>query len=329
MTCTYQPTPVGLPPCLVFTHKAYKNLPIFLSNDASVKSKDELLSNEINCISFNKSLNQININEDHCISCGSCAFSCPGGKINFKDGLKAFPSCSSFSGHSDKELEEIKDHLISFNEDSLESFNPKYKSFEKYTGIKETTNISVWGGNAVRYLFGDDAKVGLEIPLTIGGRDRNGRLDICVLYEKTLIVMEAKIGLKKLMAEGRYEAQILAYEEELLGLKLDEVQKISSIKLLLVGDDEKDLLPQDHELCTSKVGNLSQIFYKSILKHDIQFISARGLLSLAMSKFINPNSSANRIFIDVFKDPNTVGLLSNTVVKRKGDKVYLESLNLY
>jgi ferredoxin len=328
VTCSYQLTPVGLPPCLVFTHKIYKNLPIFLGDEAPTKSKDELLSNEINCISYDKALNAISINQDQCLSCGACAFSCPGGKINFVDGLKAVPSCSSFRGHSKVELAEVKERLINFNENSLDSFNTNYKSFEKYTGIKETTNISVWGGNAVRYLFGEDAKIGLEIPLTIGGRDRNGRLDICVLSKNTLIVIEAKIGLKKLIAEGRYEAQILAYDEELTGLNLEEKYKFSSIKLLLIGDDETDLLPQDHEYCSSRVGNLSQIFYKSILKHGIQFISARGLLSLTMSKFIDPNSSANQIFINAFKDSNTVGLLSNTLIKRRGDEVYLESLEL-
>ncbi len=328
MTCIYQLTPVGLPPCLVFTHKIYKNLPIFLGDEGAAKSKDELLSNEINCISYDRALNAISVNQDQCISCGSCAFSCPGGKINFSGDLKAVPSCSSFSGHSKIELAEIQTHLINFSENSLDSLNIKYKSFEKYTGIQETTNISVWGGNTARYLFGINEKIGLEIPLTIGGRNRNGRLDICVLVKDTLIVMEAKIGLKKLMAEGRYESQILAYDEELSGLGLKSKYKVSSIKLLLIGDDEKDLLPQDHELCSSKVGNLSQNFYKSILKHNIQFISARGLLSLAMAKFTNQNHSADKIFLNAFKDANTVGLLSNTLIKRRGDEVYLESLNL-
>ncbi|QWE00434.1 hypothetical protein FD967_10480 [Polynucleobacter sp. JS-Mosq-20-D10] len=313
---------------MVFTHKIYKNLPIFLGDEGVVNSKDELLTTEINCISYDRALNAISIDQDQCLSCGSCAFSCPGGKINFSDGLKAVPSCSSFSGHTKVELAEIKAHLISFSENSLDSLNVKYKSFEKYTGIHETTNISIWGGNTARYLFGINEKIGLEIPLTIGGRDRNGRLDICVLAKDTLIVMEAKIGLKKLMAEGRYESQILAYDEELSGLKLESKYKVSSIKLLLIGDDEKDLLPQDHELCSSKVGNLSQNFYKSILKHNIQFISARGLLSLAMAKFTNSNNSADEIFLNVFKDANTVGLLSNTLIKRRGDEVYLESLNL-
>ena len=328
MTCSYQPSPVGLPPCLVFTHKIYKNLPIFLSDEGKAKSKDELLSNEIDCISYDKKLNAISINQDQCLSCGSCAFSCPGGKINFTDGLKAVPSCSSFSGHSKVELAEIQAHLINFSDNSLDSINAKYKSFEKYTGINETTNISIWGGNTARYLFGINQKIGLEIPLTIGGRDRNGRLDICVLTSDTLIVMEAKIGLKKLMAEGRYESQILAYDEELSGLMLEGKYKFSSIKLLLIGDNENDLLPQDHELCSSRVGNLSNNFYKSILKHKIQFISARGLLSLAMAKFTKPNKSIDKIFINAFKDKNTIGLLSNTLIKRRGDEVYLESLNL-
>lgn len=328
MTCSYQLTPAGLPPCLVFTHKIYKNLPTFLGDENVMKSKDELLSNEINCISYDKALNAISINQDQCLSCGSCAFSCPGGKINFLDGVKAVPSCSSFSGHTEVELAEIQSRLINFSEDSLYSFNENYKSFEKYTGIKETTNISVWGGNVARYLFGTNEKVGLEIPLMLGGRDRNGRLDICVLAKDTLVVMEAKIGLKKLMAEGRYESQILAYDEEISGLELKSRYKISSIKLLLVGDDEKDLLPQDHELCSSKVGNLSQLFYQSLLKHNIQFISARGLLSLAMSKFIKPNNLAEEIFLSAFRDPNTIGILSNTLIKRRGNDVYLESLNL-
>ena len=328
MTCSFKLTSVGLPPCLVFSHKIYKNLPSFLSEVEPANSKFELLTNEINCISFSKSANKISVLKDQCISCGACAFSCPGGKINFMDGLTAVPSCSNFKGHATEDIKKIHQLLIDFNQDSLSNANISYKSFEKYTGIKETTNISVWAGNAARYLFGDGAKVGLEIPLTIVGRDRNGRLDICILAKETLIVMEAKIGLKKLLAEGRYEAQILAYDEELTALQLKKKHKLSSIKLLLIGDNETDLLPHNHELCTSKVGNLSQVFYKSILKHRIQFISARGLLSLAMSRFTDPNSLASEIFINAFNDVNTVGLLSNTLIKRRGDQIYYESLNL-
>jgi NAD-dependent dihydropyrimidine dehydrogenase PreA subunit len=328
VTCSYALTTVGLPPCLVFTHKTYRNLPNFLSQLEPEKSKHELLTDEINCISFNKSSKKISVLNDNCISCGSCAFGCPGGKINFIDGVLASPQCSSFGGASNIEINKIHSEIIDFTGNSLSNSNETYRSFEKFTGVKETTNIAVWGGNATKFLFGKEAKIGLEIPLTISGRDRNGRLDICVLTENTLIVIEAKIGLKKLIAEGRYEAQMLAYDEELTALQLQKKHKLFSIKLLLIGDDETDLLPQNHELCTSKVGNLSQVFYKSILKHRIQFITARGLLSLAMSKFTNPKISASNVFLNAFKDPATVGLLSNTLVKRRGDQVYLESLKL-
>jgi len=328
VTCVYQLTPSGLPPCLLFTHKTYKNLSKFLNGNDAGKDKDELLSNEINCISYSKKFNSISINQDQCITCGSCAFSCPGGLINFTDELKADSSCSEYKERSKNELISIQNQLINFSGNNLDSLNSRFKSFEKYTGIKETTNISVWSGNVAKYIFGDNARVGLEIPLTIGGRDRNGRLDVCVLSSGALIVMEAKIGLKKLMAEGRYEAQILAYEEELSGLKLKEDYSVDPIKLLLVGDDEKDMLPQDHDLCSSKVGNLSNLFYKSILTHRIQFISARGLLAFAMSKLISPKKKVDRIFIETFRDLNTVGVLSNTVIKRDGDRVYLEPLNL-
>lgn len=328
MTCAYQLTPSGLPPCLIFTHKTYKNLSKFLDSNDAGKDKDELLSNEIDCISYSKKLNTVSINQDQCITCGSCVFSCPGGLINFTDELKAYSSCSGYKGRSRKELINIQDNLINFSGNNLDSLNSRYKSFEKFTGVKETTNISVWSGNVAKYVFGNQARIGLEIPLTIDGRDRNGRLDVCVLTKDALIVMEAKIGLKKLMAEGRYEAQILAYEEELSGLKLKENFAVESIKLLLVGDDEKDLLPQDHDLCTSKVGNLSGLFYKSILTHRIQFISARGLLAFAMSKLISPEKNVDRFFIDTFIDPNTVGVLSNTVIKRDGDRIYMKPLNL-
>ena len=328
MTCSYDLTPSGLPPCLIFTHNVYKDLHSFLNFDGVFNQKDELLTNEINCISFDKLTKVITIDQDQCISCGSCAFSCPGEKINFTKDIKAIPSCSNFRGHSDLELNNIKENIINFSNNFLNSFNKEYKSFEKFTGIKETKNIAVWGGNVAKYLFGDDAKIGLEIPLTIEGRNRNGRLDICILSKKTLIVIEAKIGLKKLLNEGRYQAQILAYDEELQRLDLMGKMNISSIRLLLIGDDEKTLLPQTNDLCTSKVGNLSNIFYRSILEHNIKFISARGLLSLAMSKFSNSSTNLDETFIKIFKDHNTLGLISNTLIKRHGDNIYLESLNL-
>jgi hypothetical protein len=253
--------------------------------------------------------------------------SCPGGLINFTDTLKATPSCSNFAGLSDPELTLIRDKLVNFTGETLDSCNNKYLSFEKYTGINETKNISVWGGSIAKYIFGGSAKLGLEIPLRINGRDRNGRLDICVLSPSALVVIEAKVSLRKLMAEGRYEAQILAYDEELATLNLENAYKVASIRLLLIGDNETDLLPQEHDLCSSKVGNMSQNFYKSIIKNGIKFISARGLLSLAMSKFINPNFLADEYFIDAFNDPNTIGLLSNTLVKKNGNNIVLEPIS--
>jgi NAD-dependent dihydropyrimidine dehydrogenase PreA subunit len=329
MTCSYELTSFQLPPCLIFTHQVYKNLPVFINKTESIKFKNELLTKSIDCIAFDMSTKSITINEDQCISCGACAFSCPGSRINFDNDLKAIPSCSTFNQHRKSEKKQIKEKLIDLSEETLDSPNSSsYKSFEAFTAVNETKNISIWAANTLKYLFDIDKKMGLEIPLTIAERDRNGRLDICLLSDDVLIVVEAKVGLKKMIAEDRYISQILAYDEEIS--RLDIVQKYGkiAIKLLLIGDNEKDLLPPDHALCSSKVGNLSKTFYESILKYQIQFISARGLLSLAMAKLTNPTRLIDKIFIDTFKDPNTVGILSNTLIKRNGNEIYLKSLNL-
>jgi ferredoxin len=327
MSCLYQPVS-GFPPCLTFSYQTYKNLQNFLDSPDMGKRREVLLTEDIDCITYTKTTNSISVDTNQCISCGLCAFNCPGEKINFSDEIKALPSCSGFKGHSKNELDSIKAAFLTLNELTLDSFNTKFNSFEKYTGVNETRNISIWAASVLKYVFGVDSKVGLEIPLTIDGRDRNGRLDICLMSKNHLIVMESKIGLKKLLAEGRYESQILAYDEEITSLKIKERYQVDSIKLLLIGDNEKDLLPANHDLCNSKVGNLSDIFYQSILSRNIQFISARGLLALAISKFYNTHMSIGDLLVKSFKDRNTIGLLSNTLIKRNGDEVYLQSLNL-
>ena len=321
--CQYELVDGDYPPCTIFSHNKYKNINAFLSNEDSTQSKKESLPLQLDCIKFDRKVESMNILTSNCIGCTACLVLCPGNKINITKGLIAESSCSNTFSRTSQEVEIITNNFINFTGTRLESKNTNYSSFEEFTSVNETSNISIWAGIMLQFIFGDRAKLGLEINFPIKGRDRDGRLDICVIDDETILLIESKISLTKLISEKRYVAQILSYEEEMKELLANQNKNFNFIKLLLIGGDETDLLPPDHELCTSKVGNLGMIFYGSLMKTGIQFISSRALLSLAMKKIINKNDDINAVLIGIFSNSKNIGLVSNLIVEADDNKFNL------
>ena len=321
--CQYDLIDGDYPPCTIFSHTKYKNINTFLSNEESTQSKRESLPLQLDCIKFDKKNESMNILSSNCIGCTACLVLCPGNKINITKGLIAESSCSNTFSRTPQEIEILTNNFINFTGTRLNSRNIHYSSFEEFTSINETSNISIWAGIMLKFIFGDAAKLGLEINFPIKGRDRDGRLDICIINDETILLIESKISLTKLMSENRYVAQILSYEEEMKELLANQNKNFNFIKLLLIGGDETDLLPPDHELCSSKVGNLGKTFYSNIIKSGIQFISSRALLSLAMKKIINKNDDIKKILIDIFSNSRNIGLVSNLIIEADNKKFNL------
>ncbi len=317
-----------LPPCVILRVNKYSYLNDLI-NDNKSKTSDIAIALKIECIEFKG--DHIDIKNENCINCMFCVFGCPGNNIEILNDFSLRAMCSNFSVDYENKLgQSILDKLFSGNFIELPSirlnqFRVKYKSFEEFTSKDETTNISVWGANTLKYLSTSNTpRIGLEVGMKINTRDRGGRLDICLLNNNLLFVAEAKVSFDKMMNEGRYESQLLAYEEELISGTLNT--DISFFKFLLIGGIESDLLPPNHIGCTSNVGNRSQSFYSKVLKNNFFFISSNALLSLSLLKlFKGEEFSLENIYDKIFQK-GIVGLLSCGLVYHNGE--YFEIISL-
>lgn len=315
-----------LPPCVVLRVSKYSYLNNFI-NDKKGKNNDCSVALKIDCIEFHG--DHINIKNDNCINCMFCVFGCPGNKIEIKSDFSLKAMCSNFRiDYDDKLGTTVLDSLfngsfIELPSIRLKQFKIKYQSFQEFTEKDETTNISVWGANMLKYLSkGESPVLGLEVGMMISSRDRGGRLDICLLNNNLLFVAEAKVSFDKMMNENRYSSQLLAYEEELQYATKDT--NISHFKFLLIGGPESDLLPQSHPNCTSKVGNRASMFYENIIGNKFYFISANALLALSLLKlFKGDNYSLENVYTKIFST-NAIGLLSSGLIVNNNGNIKIQ-----
>lgn len=317
-----------LPPCIVLRVKKYSYLKDFIE-DNEKKSNDLSIALKIDCIEFKQ--DHIDIKNENCINCMYCVFGCPGNNIEIKSDYSLRAMCSNFGTEYDDKLnsnlldklfngEFIKLPIIRLNQ-----FKVKYKSFADFTSKDETTNISVWGANILKFLsVNSNPRLGLEIGMKIKTRDRGGRLDICLLNENTLFVAEAKVSFDKMMTENRYIAQLLAYEDEILSSIVN--QDLKHYKFLLIGGEETDLLPITHTECTSKVGYRAETFYNSLVENKLLFFSANALLALSLLKlFYGDKYSIENIFSKNINE-NVVGVLSSGFVIKNGNNFTINNI---
>lgn len=191
--------------------------------------------------------------------------------------------------------------------------------------VDETSNIAVWGANAMKYLSSSlEPRVALEVGVNIENRDRNGRLDISLLNTRDnyLFVAETKVDFEKMMSEGRYESQMIAYESELMR---SCPAKLKRAKFLLIGGDESDLLPPGHPNCTT--GNRSLDFYDVLNSDGLFFFSANAMLALGLMKlFVSYDNYNLENLLNIINSKDYVGLLSCGVVTSRGDILPLSDI---
>ena len=317
-----------LPPCVILRVYKFSYLSDFITNNKT-KLIDLAIALKIECIEIKG--DYIDIRNENCINCMFCVFGCPGNNIEIRNDFSLKAMCSNFTlDYEDKLGFSILENLFSGNfielpKIRLQQFKVKYKSFEEFTSKDETTNIAVWGANTLKYLSkSDNPRIGLEVGMKISTRDRGGRLDICLLNEGLLFVAEAKVSFDKMMNEGRYESQLIAYEEELKAATFNT--NISYHKFLLIGGPESDLLPPNHKSCTSNVGNRANTFYDAVKRNNFFYISSNALLVLSLLKlFKGKEYSLENICDKVFQN-GVIGLLSSGLVYYNGSEFEIISL---
>ena len=122
-----------------------------------------------------------------------------------------------------------------------------------------------------------------------------------------------------MMAEGRYESQMIAYETE-----LEQVDDgIRRAKFLVIGGRECDLLPSFVKGSTS--GPRADLFYSVLRKHDLFFFSANALLALGLQKlYISINEYSLEALYPIINNNRFIGLLSSGVVTDGGEIIALD-----
>lgn len=279
---------------------------------------------EIDCVvRHDDSCHRFSVRDEKCISCMFCIMGCPGNRVKIDSSLHIGEFCCDLDPAETELLKQrfmdtlLNGVFIDLPPVKLSHIRPVYKRFEDFTGVNETKNIAVWTANAMKFLSASaDPRIALEVGVQIEQRDRGGRLDVTMLNleDGYLFVAETKVSFDKMMQEGRYESQMLAYETELQAVD-DYGYRVA--KFLVVGGKESDLLHKNQPLSTA--GVRSDLFYDVLRKHHLFFFSANALLAMALKKmFVSAEKYSLEAIFCQMTHGDYVGLLSCGFVRADG-----------
>ena len=333
MKCLYKEQN-NLPPCVSIYNRKWGYLKDFLLNNFKDKQYFSIV-HKIQCLQVKNG--HIEIEQSRCIKCLFCVLNCPGNLISIKKDFALQEKCDEFNGKIEVEEKIVKNF---FNGEMVEipylhnlSTKSKYKTLENFTEVEETQNIAVWAASLIKYLSNDQqARLGLEIKMIIKSRDRGGRLDICLLTnDKSLFAIETKVSFKKMMSENRYLSQMISYKEE-IKKNLDDLH-LTNIKdhtFLLIDGKETDLLYPNHKMCTAKIGNQAEIFYKNLIEHNLFFVSATALWALSLKKLlINRDKYSLENFFNKIIPNKHYGLVSAGIITKTSSGFIIQSLDSF
>ena len=304
-------------PCIMFNTFKYSYISDFFSDNKGSKKKFSVPVN-IECIK--KLDSKVGVVNERCINCMFCLFGCTGNRILISKEIHPSEMCVDVTRSEIEDLRTIllpslfRGEFIHLKSVPYSSLKVKYKNFDSFTAVDETKNIAVWGANAMKYLsLSLEPRLSLEVGVDIATRDRGGRLDISLLNtnENKAFFAETKVSFKKMIDEGRYVSQMLAYERELAS---ECPVGISYSLFLLIGDKESDLLPSNHPRCSSDK-NKSLFFYDTLRKHKLFFVSANSLLALGLMKMFVSCEKYNLEMLELLVHSGKyIGLLSSGVI---------------
>jgi len=316
-------------PCAFLQMYKYSYLANFIDDERHSKGKSShsvpLL---VRCLKNGEDTDsRFSVKDECCINCMFCVFGCVGNRILLTDRLHPKKFCYDITAEELSELENTASKLfrgtfIQLPKVPISQLSVKYKSFESFTAVDETKNIAVWTANAMKFLSASlEPRLSLEVGLRIYQRDRGGRLDVTLLNtrDRYLFIAETKVDFNHMMAEGRYESQMIAYETE-----LEQVDNsIKRAKFLVIGGRECDLLPSSVKGSTS--GPRADLFYSVLRLQNLFFFSANALLALGLQKlYISTKKYSLESLYSIINSKNYVGLLSSGVVTIEGDIIALD-----
>ncbi len=316
-------------PCAFLQMYKYSYLTHFIDDERHSKGKSShsvpLL---VSCLKNGEdTVSRFTVKDECCINCMFCVFGCVGNRILLTNRFHPKKFCYDITTEELSELEKtaqklFKGTFIQLPKVPISQLSVKYKSFESFTAVDETKNIAVWTANVMKFLSTSlEPRLSLEVGLRIYQRDRGGRLDVSLLNtrDKFLFVAETKVDFNHMMAEGRYESQMIAYETE-----LEQVDNgIKRAKFLVIGGRECDLLPSSVRGATS--GPRADLFYSVLRKQNLFFFSANALLALGLQKlYISINKYSLESLYPIINHKNFVGLLSSGVVSTDGRIIALD-----
>lgn len=318
-------------PCAFLQMYKYSYLANFIEDEKHSKGKSShSVPLVVSCLKNGEDgVSKFSVKDECCINCMFCVFGCVGNRILLSNKFHPSRFCYDISAEELSELEMasssiFKGTFIKLPKVPVGLLSVKYKCFEAFTAVDETKNIAVWTANAMKFLSTSlEPRLSLEVGLRIDQRDRGGRLDVSLLNirDNYLFVAETKVDFNHMMAEGRYESQMVAYETELEQVK----DRIKRAKFLVIGGRECDLLPSSAQGSTS--GPRADLFYSVLRKHKLFFFSANALLALGLQKLYVSNSdySLESLF-PIINNNEYVGLLSSGVVTREGQIIALDKI---
>lgn len=316
-------------PCITFNTFKYSYINDFFNDNRGNKKKFSVPVN-IECIK--KCNDKVGVVNERCINCMYCLFGCIGNRILISTEIHPTEMCVDVTREEIESLKNtflptlFKGTFIKLNSVPYSSIKVRYKNFDSFTSVDETKNIAVWAANAMKYLSNSlEPRLSLEVGVNIVTRDRGGRLDISLLntLEKKAFIAETKVSFKKMIDEGRYESQMLAYHNELE----KECPNDTTFNLfLLIGDKESDLLPPEHP-CNTADKNKSRLFYDTLKKRGIFFVSANSLLALGLMKlFVSCEQYNLEMLEKLIQSKKYLGLLSSGIVTKDFDIISLEEV---
>jgi len=284
-------TPDVIPSCTAFERLVFRDIHEFLNDGAARhKERQDFPLVTAGCLQRNSESNSIEVVEAKCVGCGFCVTGCPSMSFKIDDSLAPMARCGEGRAvtHQFRQLvthENISSAVFRKLTGIFAGGQSKnFWSFADFTSSDEVKNLSPWAMRALTYLLGPGSEGALEVNIAIEGKDRSGRLDVCVRTEREVFIFESKKDFKAMMSEGRVFDQFLDYRIEIDRSIVESGIHRPCHLMVLLGGEETDVFPPGHPESSAHDSDALRRFLKWLHSNQAKTVSAQGLLWLLYGK---------------------------------------------